>query len=1071
MRAKSIVLIALLAVVVSGCSRERYRLRADSQSYGILHQKTACAPWHPAGLNIDPPAHSRLAHNSCPDDPSLPTPSPSLYEYELPETQKRDPRRFQRLDMADNFGAAFTRLANRTMFRLPSRQRKAEAQSAYRLASHSGVDGNIEVAFLPLDQVPETPSPDDVQQETERVNEAIGVMSQNAVRQVPLQEPVWSSIPPGCLMRALEFSSITDEYRDTFGRDPSQDLFDEAGRLSLEDLIDLAVLNSREYQSQKENLYRAALALTLQRYDYQLKFSPFGNGTDVDYNHSNQAGITTNQLGIASGAAVEKVMSTGGQLLASFANDIVLTFNGPSGFATDVSSQLFAQISQPLLQRDRVFENLTQAERDVVYAARDYARFRKQFFRDIASDYYRLLLTYRSIEIDMLDYFTNQRGFARAQSEYALAQRIPRFQVDQFEQNAFNSRSRVIRSCNDLEQSFDQLKLRLGIPPETPINLDLTELEILTARDEVTVAIELARRSFRNLSGELDSRGDGLEQVDDRVLVVNAAIQLAQKLQAQLELQATLENGIENLDDPMLDMESGVEPGSVLDEATKLLNRLQAEAIAIQATGFRKQLEQEMNSPRPPLPTKLFFLRMNLIGSLLELGRLRGVAFGQEEGMAERSSRLAERYNALSTELDGVYQRLSEPDDDELTSEENVRKRTDELARVAEISDSAGELLTEVSAVVPTDEQLDASGLVREVLRLGDELQRSNIGGLEPIEINTDEAMLTALVTRFDLMNERGNLADAWRQIKLAGDDLRSILNLQASQTIRTDSTRNEAFDFTFDDSDTNVRLTFDAPLNRRAQRNSYRIALINYNVALRNLMQAEDQIKFAIRSDIRSLQLDREQYLIAVASAALASDRRLSTRKQLDEGLGNITARDFLEAQTAYTASLNGVASAHIDYILDRIDLFLDLELLQVDDSGFWPDLYDEQKQPEARLAPPSGSGPAYGSLVPGLHYSHCIRRMDCIPFGAPLVFDHEDRGAGVSEDGSALEGGPSVMRTSPDRFGEDAPAEAPEPFGVRALPEYPSANPHVPEVEWSSTKPVSVFPPSLQSEGLPSY
>ncbi len=43
---------------------------------------------------------------------------------------------------------------------------------------------------------------------------------------------------------------------------------------------------------------------------------------------------------------------------------------------------------------------------------------------------------------------------------------------------------------------------------------------------------------------------------------------------------------------------------------------------------------------------------------------------------------------------------------------------------------------------------------------------------LTELEVDFDEAVLTALVQRLDLMNRRGDLADAWRQIKLAGDDL-----------------------------------------------------------------------------------------------------------------------------------------------------------------------------------------------------------------------------------------------------------------------------------------------------------
>jgi hypothetical protein len=243
--------------------------------------------------------------------------------------------------------------------------------------------------------------------------------------------------------------------------------------------------------------------------------------------------------------------------------------------------------------------------------------------------------------------------------------------------------------------------------------------------------------------------------------------------------------------------------------------------------------------------------------------------------------------------------------------------------------------------------------------------------------------MLTALVQRFDLMNERGALADQWRQIKLAGDDLRSILNLNAGFDIRTDPDTNRPFDFTFDESRATLGLTFDAPLNRKAQRNAYRLTLLDYNNALRNLIGLEDTIKVDVRDDLRALQLDREQYDIAVASAALASERVVSTRLQLRLGVQNVAARDVLESQQAYTASLSAVARQHIGYILDRIQLFLDLELLEVDDGGFWPEVYNDDYEPLPNWEYPVNAGPAYGYLAPYVWYSHGMRRMEYVPFG----------------------------------------------------------------------------------------
>ena len=251
------------------------------------------------------------------------------------------------------------------------------------------------------------------------------------------------------------------------------------------------------------------------------------------------------------------------------------------------------------------------------------------------------------------------------------------------------------------------------------------------------------------------------------------------------------------------------------------------------------------------------------------------------------------------------------------------------------------------------------------------------------------------------------------------------MLNLSASQTIRTERNVNRAFDFTWDESETRLRLDLDTPLNRRAQRNAYRRSLIDYNRALRNLIELEDNVKFDVREDLHQLQVDREQYEIAVASAALAYERVLSNRLQLQFGLPGISARDVLEAQQAYTASLSAVARAHITYLLGRIDLFLDLESLEVDNDGFWPYLHDEQYQPTPRGEIPTFGRPVYGCLPRGVWYSHAIRRMVQVPAGYPEI--HRQPSSPDSRDGS---------QTGPVQAN---PAEAPAPSqnSLRARPE----------------------------------
>lgn len=113
-----------------------------------------------------------------------------------------------------------------------------------------------------------------------------------------------------------------------------------------------------------------------------------------------------------------------------------------------------------------------------------------------------------------------------------------------------------------------------------------------------------------------------------------------------------------------------------------------------------------------------------------------------------------------------------------------------------------------------------------------------------------------------------------------------------------------------------------------------------------------------------------------------------ISTREQLRTGYGNITARDFLEAQQAYTSSLSSVAQQHIGYVVDRIQLFLDLEQLQVDEIGFWPELRNEKYPFIPNLDFPSTVRHPYDQLPYGPWYSQCLLRMTRVPSGQAASF-----------------------------------------------------------------------------------
>lgn len=1048
--------VVFLCLTAAGCKRSFYRRTADRDAYCLIAEKGSGPNWDVASnFSIEPDVRSRFYDSTCPTDPTLPTPAPQLYNYQLPSlaTPAPPPRDMGGQSKATPQSPASSPAQSSENPNEADNEKTESSENATNPNDADSIEPNARPTPEPIPAkdaisqrapgvrlqslpppptIPATPAPvmtasavqasqtpSTVESRSDRSvivpaqpinpNEAddrdgledIDGSTPNASTSssasttteppsldvplgktpLPALSPIpteaWESLPETCVRRMLEFESIRVEYQRSYGRPVTEAQLDSAERVSLENLLELALINSREYQTRRETLYRVALRLSIQRFDYDLKFLSRGNGASLRYDHDRVAGTEVNRLRTSTGLGITRSLYTGGDLVARFANDVVLTFNGPSGYSSSIGSELFIDLFQPILQRDVRFEPLTQAERDVVYAARDFVRFQKTLFRDLAGQYFSLLLTYRGIAINTQDYFSNLSQFNRAAASERAGQ-ISLIQVDQFEQNVLRSRGNVINSCNALEGALDRLKVRIGLPTEMPLNLALSELEALTLQDEASVLQKQLARKSRVFQQRLSSEGTAGS--------VPALTEVARRMLSLAEFNSRINsnNKGDNNTQP---------PNSQIPELTVLVGLLEVLEQRIEASEKALLLEnnaQAAGDDAQLLPGQLLIRNKVVVVLTLEAIRrellLLQLALAEEqppfkslEALVQRWQKEVQAFNKIDLELADIPQ-------------------AEQAARLPKMNKEAGNLLASSRQLeqvvlgeldrhdihVPRDHsELDT--LVKQVVELSD--QSMGEIGLAKLDVDVDQAMLTALVQRLDLMNRRGQLADDWRQIKYAGDDLRSILNLRATQSIRTRSGSDNPLDFTFDDSSTRLSMDFDTPLNRRNERNLFRLTLVNYNQALRNLIEAQDNVKLSIRDDLRDIELDRNQYEIAVASAALAYDRVISTRLSQTLGRSNVTARDFLEAQQDYTRSLNQVAQQHIGYIVDRIQFFLDLEQLQVDSLNFWPELRNESYPfiPNNQFISTTPDG--YGCLPDGLWYSDCLRRMEQVPSGVSTI------------------------------------------------------------------------------------
>ncbi len=249
--------------------------------------------------------------------------------------------------------------------------------------------------------------------------------------------------------------------------------------LGLVDCLRLAAENSREFQTQREALYRAALALTLERW----RFSIQDTGTASTFLERNGTPVGT--AGVLSNYGLSKLFRTG----ASVFSDLGLTLvrDVSSGDGWDAISNLRLGITQPLLQgfgRDVVLEPLTQAERDVLYQARSFERFRRVLAFDVTASYYRILQQVNTISNEQQNY-DGLVELRRRNEAFAEAGRLSDIQVDQARQNELRARNRLIDAERFLGSLKDDFLFFLGLPIEYPWRADSSELEGLEVWPEL----------------------------------------------------------------------------------------------------------------------------------------------------------------------------------------------------------------------------------------------------------------------------------------------------------------------------------------------------------------------------------------------------------------------------------------------------------------------------------------------------------------------------------------------------------------------------------------------------------
>lgn len=755
--------------------------------------------------------------------------------------------------------------------------------------------------------------------------------------------------------------------------------------LTLAQAIELASIHSRDYQTQLENLFLSSLQLSLDQFQFNVRYLAFGGRPTGDATFTTTSGGPSSML-FSTQAGVSQILPTGAQWVAGLANNTLWLFSG--GTSTTSQSLLSYSLVQPLLQgagRKVILENLTFTERNVLYNVRLLARYRKLFFADAVvntgggstssaaaissssgSSVQNPTVISTNASVNVAPGTTvgtsSAAGTGAPQGYLGLL-----FQLQQ----VLNQRENValLRGQTErLRELVSQTPFRrlpagalpngIVIPPDLMAKVEYSaETRRLRWKGEDIMSVA-ERDALLALSEDTAYRAavNGLyDQLRIGVTTVDILTVATNLTRAEIQERALTLGYFDEIDQYKfflglpIDMQISIDKSLLKPFELTDPRLIDTELNVIE---FVKQTAAVSDEDPPLVELRQLVDDFQQLMARVKESGIDVLEDDFQRVKANTPRRLSKLINDDSRDL--VLRTLER---DEIIYG-NVRADFEETSRVIE------GVRRQLSVDdVPRNIRIEAFGTVKDaredlllalqnlrVLQVG---QRAELIDLQDFDMELEEAIAIALENRLDLMNARARVMDVRRNMEVAANRLEAVLNIVAEGDLRTTPTGNHPLDFRGTFSTFRFGVQMVAPVDQMQVRNQYRSALVSYQQARRAYMLLEDQVKYDIRTSWRQLQVNRqnlESNRKNLRQAALQFDinvaNNLNPRAQGQNAgqagttnLGNSSGLNINNALQALLTAQNALIQNWASYERNRINIYRDMDIMQIDERGLWID------------------------------------------------------------------------------------------------------------------------------------
>lgn len=385
--------------------------------------------------------------------------------------------------------------------------------------------------------------------------------------------------------------SETDEVISRLGT--GVEVGEDALNLDLNKALAYAVRYSREYRFAEEEYILAAMRVLIERHLWGPRFF---NDTSLTVNSFGDDGFFDTSMRIVNEFTVTQRLPYGGQVAATALARASEDLHRRVAYSGNQSAELLLSAQIPLLRGagNVAREGRIQAERDVIYEARRFEQFRREFLVDIAIDFLSLVVRRQAItnaerQVESLRWLVaRSEAFVESGREtpidLALAQRSELF-----------ARDTLSRQVEAYRLAMDRFKVRIGVPSEQALVIMPSHPGLAIPEVSLEEAVERALTFRLDLQTRRDQLDDARRRVDN---ARNALLpDLSLRGFAGMGTDETKRRGGLGFQPENADFEAGVTFGLPLDREIERLNVRQAQ-ISLERSireyqRFRDQLAVE----------------------------------------------------------------------------------------------------------------------------------------------------------------------------------------------------------------------------------------------------------------------------------------------------------------------------------------------------------------------------------------------------------------------------------------------------------------------------------------------